>query len=200
MATSKNIKETDINCKSIFEKIITRQISALMFHDEMADLYDFLGLAGFKRLHEYQYFCESAEYKSLKRYFLNHHNMLLSIDEPVKKEYIPNDWKNYSRFDVNSQLRRQYVEKTMIEYWEWEKETKCCLECWAKELLDMGMVADFEIVGKLVSDVDKELKCLERLVLKLKAVDFDPAYIVESQPEIHEKYKKKTKHLGIDIH
>ena len=199
MATSKNIKETDINCKSIFEKIITRQISALMFHDEMADLYDFLGLAGFKRLHEYQYFCESAEYKALKRYFLNHHNMLLSIDEPVKKEYIPNDWKNYSRFDVNSQLRRQYVEKTMIEYWEWEKETKCCLEGWAKELLDMGMVADFEIVGKLVSDVDKELKCLERLVLKLKAVDFDPVYITESQHDIHEKYKKKTKHLGIDI-
>ena len=57
----------------------------------------------------------------------------------------------------------------------------------------MGMVADFEIVGKLVSDVDKELKCLERLVLKLKAIDFDPVYIVEAQPEIHEKYKKKTK-------
>ena len=199
MATSKNIKESDINCKAIFEKVINRQISALMFHDEMADMYDFLGLAGFKRLHEYQYFCESTEYKAVKRYFLNHHNMLLSIDEPVKKEYIPNDWKNYSRFDVNSQLRRQYAEKTMLEYWEWEKGTKCCLECCAKELLDMGMVADFEIVGKLVSDVDKELKCLERLVLKLKAVDFDPVYIVEAQPEIHEKYKKKTKHLGIDI-
>ena len=120
-------------------------------------------------------------------------------DEQVKKEYIPKDWINYSRFDVNSQLRRQYVEKSMAEYCDWEKETKCCLECWAKELLDMGMVADFEIVGKLVSDVGKELKCLERLVLKLKAVDFDPVYIVEAQPEIHKKYKKKTKHLGIDI-
>ena len=199
MATSKNIKESDINCKAIFEKVINRQISALMFHDEMADMYDFLGLSGFKRLHEYQYFCESAEYKAIKRYFLNHHNMLLSIDEQVKKEYIPKDWINYSRFDVNSQLRRQYVEKSMAEYCDWEKETKCYLECWAKELLDLGMVADFEIINKLVSNVDKELKYLERLILKLKSVDYDHVYVAEIQHDIHEKYKKKTKHIGIDI-
>ena len=126
--------------------------------------------------------------------------MLLSIDEPVKKEYIPNDWKNYSRFDVNSQLRRQYVEKSMAEYWDWEKETKCYLEGWGKELLVLGMVADFEIIKELVCNVDKELKCLERLILKLKSVDYDHVYITEIQHDIHERYKKKTKHIGIDIH
>ena len=32
------------NCKDVFSAINTRQITALMFHDEMADLFDFLGL------------------------------------------------------------------------------------------------------------------------------------------------------------
>lgn len=41
------------NCKDVFSVINTRQITALMFHDEMADLFDFLGLRGFKRMHEY---------------------------------------------------------------------------------------------------------------------------------------------------
>ena len=91
MATSKNIKESDINCKAIFEKVINRQISALMFHDEMADMYDFLGLSGFKRLHEYQYFCESAEYKAIKRYFLNHHNIQELIDHNVLYDDISED-------------------------------------------------------------------------------------------------------------
>ena len=47
MAISKNIKESDINCKAIFEKVINRQISALMFHDEMADMYDFFRFSWF---------------------------------------------------------------------------------------------------------------------------------------------------------
>ena len=66
------------SCKELFEKIVNRQIAALMFHDKMADLYDFLGLYGFKRVHEYQYLSESIAFRGVKRYFINHHNMLLS--------------------------------------------------------------------------------------------------------------------------
>ena len=51
MAINKQISE--MTCEEIFQTINDRQIQALMFHDEMSDLYDFLGLYGFKRWHLY---------------------------------------------------------------------------------------------------------------------------------------------------
>lgn len=187
------------SCKELFEKIVNRQIAALMFHDKMADLYDFLGLYGFKRVHEYQYLSESTAFRGVKRYFINHHNMLLSDSDIHPEKVIPADWIGHTRYDVNVQIRRQYVQKSIEDYCEWEKDTKHCFECVAKELLDMGLTADFSMVQKLIEEVDEELKKSERLYIKLCAVDFNSTYIMEIQPEIHEKYKKKIKHIGIKI-
>lgn len=197
MPEPKNSYQT--SCKEIFEKIVSRQVTALMFHDNMADLYDFLGLVGFKRMHEYQYLSESIEMRGIKRYFINHHNMLLEEPHITQENVIPTDWIGHTRNDVNVQTRRQYVEKSVEDYCEWEKDTKCCLEECAKNLLDMGAIADFNKVQELIKDVDKELKKAERLYIKLCSVDFDPVYTMEIQPEIHEKYKAKTKRLGVKI-
>ena len=54
------------SCKDVYALINNRQTVALMFHDEMADLFDFLGLRGFKRMHEYQYMAESVEHRKTK--------------------------------------------------------------------------------------------------------------------------------------
>lgn len=42
---------SEMTCTEIFQEVGKRQVKALMFHDKMKDLYDFLGLAGFKRWH-----------------------------------------------------------------------------------------------------------------------------------------------------
>ena len=106
------------NCKDVFSVINTRQITALMFHDEMADLFDFLGLRGFKRMHEYQYLAESAEHRTLKRYYLNHHGMLLPDEEIEPVDVIPDDWYQYNRMDVTPAVRKQAVQKAMEQYKE----------------------------------------------------------------------------------
>lgn len=77
--------------KEVFTDINARQITALMFHDEMADLFDFLGLRGFKRMHEYQYFAESAEHRAIKRYYINHHGSLIPEEDLEPVEIIPYD-------------------------------------------------------------------------------------------------------------
>lgn len=43
-----------------------------------------------------------------------------------------------------------------------------------------------------------ELKLLERLYLEIKSVDYNEVYIATMQPELHEKYRKKTKELNIE--
>ena len=45
MKTSESERDWDI-CKEAYEEINGRQVTALMFHDQMADFFDFLGLMG----------------------------------------------------------------------------------------------------------------------------------------------------------
>ena len=187
------------NCAEIFQKINARQIIALMFHDEMADFFDFLGLMGFKRMHEYQYLKESAEHRCIKRYYINHHNKLLeglSIGDP---DVIPDNWYNYTRFDVSMQVRKNAIETAFDQYKSWEDDTKEFYSRCAQKLMDMGFVADFNKVNSLISDVDMELKHLDRLIIEMKSCGYNEVYIVTMQDELHQKYCELTKSIGVDI-
>lgn len=187
------------DCKDVFSVINTRQITALMFHDEMADLFDFLCLRGFKRMHEYQYLAESAEHRTLKRYYLNHHGMLLPDEEIDPVDVIPDDWYQYTRMDVTPAVRKQAVQKALEQYKEWECGTKALYEKCAAYLMAWQKISDFNKVNELVKDVDMELKYLERLCIELKAVEYDCAYIEMLQDKYHEEYKEKSKNIGVDI-
>lgn len=194
---SKSLEE--MTSEDIFMAIHNHQITALMFHTQMADLFDFLGLMGFKRMHEYQYFSESAEHRGLCRYYINHHNKLLVGGHPQGPEVIPPEWGQYTRFDVTPQVRKQAVEKAFKEYQEWESNTKKLYSKYSIALMNLGCVADSNKICDLVSDVDMELKHLDRLFLKLKAMSFDAVGIMEMQEELHEYYREKTKSIGIDL-
>lgn len=182
-----------------FHVINSRQISALMMHDEMADLFDFLGLMGFKRMHEYQYFAESAKHRGIKRYYLNHHNKLLPHEKIERVSVIPEDWMRYSRKDVTPSIRKQSVQTAFGQYTEWEYRTKSIYEKVAASLLNLGYTADFNKVNDLVKDVDMEIKRLDRLCLSLRSVDYDPMYFVTIQDKLHEEYDKRTQEIGIAI-
>ncbi len=189
----------DMSCEDIYKAIRDRQVSALMFHSQMADLFDFLGLMGFKRMHEYQYFAESAEHRGLCRYYINHHNKLLVGGHPQGPKVIPSEWGQYTRFDVTPQVRKQAVERSFNEYQEWESETKELYSQYSIALMNLGCVADSNKVCELVTDVDQELKTLNRLLLKLKAIAFDAVGVMDMQEELHEHYREKTRSLGVDI-
>lgn len=189
----------DMSCEDIYKAIRDRQVSALMFHSQMADLFDFLGLMGFKRMHEYQYFSESAEGRGLCRYYINHHNKLLVGGHPQGPKVIPSEWGQYTRFDVTPQVRKQAVERSFNEYQEWESETKELYSQYSLALMNLGCVADSNKVCELVTDVDQELKYLDRMLLKLKAISFDAIGVMEMQEELHEHYREKTRSLGVDI-
>lgn len=199
MIKTKLAEQVPKNCKEVYSMINARQVTALMFHDQMADYFDFLGLRGFKRLHEYQYLAESMEHRAIKRYYINHHNTLLPEDEIEPIDMIPDDWYQYTRMDVTPAVRKQAVQSAMADYKQWETETKALYERLAGYLISWNMIADFNKVNDLIKDVDTELKYLERLFIDLKAVDYDPSFVEILQDKYHEKYKEKSKELGVDI-
>ncbi len=182
----------DVNSvESTFSEINARMIAALMFHDQMTDYFDFLGMKGYKRLHEYQYFAESLERKKLNQYYINHHNKLIPDIYSGQVTMIPENWQTANRISVGKSTKQKGIEDGFNQYHEWESETKNLYEHYSSRLREMGAVADAIMVEKLVEDVNSELKKLERIIVDLISSGYDMVYITESQQRIHDKYKAK---------
>lgn len=181
--------------ESIFSEINARMIAALMFHDQMADYFDFMGMKGYKRLHEYQYFSESMERKKVNQYYINHHNKLIPNTYSGQVEVIPENWQTANRISVGKSTKQKGIEDGFNQYHEWEAETKSLYEHYASKLRETGSVADAIMVEKLVEDVDNELKKLERIIVDLISSGYDMVYITESQQSIHDKYKAKMSEI-----
>lgn len=180
----------DMSYTEIFQEISKRQVLALMFHDSMYDLYDFLNLPGFKCWHKHQYLSESKEYLNTKHYFMSTHNKLLDTNDLDQfKSVIPTNWYGYTRFDLNSQSIKQYVESSFNEYRKWEEDTKKLYEELSQALFDLGYISDSEKANGLIQDVTEELKMIYKIMLKLKAANYDVIYILDMQHWFHKKYK-----------
>lgn len=190
MITLKSKKDV-ASVEAIFSEINARMIAALMFHDQMSDYFDFLGMKGYKRLHEYQYFAESLERKKLNQYYINHHSKLIPDTYSGQVAMIPENWQAANRISVGKSTKQKGIEDGFNQYHEWESETKNLYEHYSSRLREMGAVADAIMVEKLVEDVDKELKKMERIIIDLISSGYDMVYITESQQGIHDKYKTK---------
>lgn len=190
MITFRSKKDVD-SVEAIFSEINARMIAALMFHDQMSDYFDFLGMKGYKRLHEYQYFAESLERKKLNQYYINRHNKLIPNAYSGQVSMIPDSWLTANRISVGKSTKQKGIEDGFNQYHEWEADTKSIYEHYSSRLREMGAVADAIMVERLVEDVDKELKKLEGIIVDLISSGYDMVYITESQQGIHDKYKSK---------
>lgn len=177
--------------EDVYSEVNARYIAALMLHDQMADYFDFLGLHGYKRLHEHQYYEESRERRKLKRYYINHHGRLIPDRFSGAVSMIPDGWLTANRISVGRSAKQKAVEDGFNAYREWETETKKLYETYSRKLRDLGAVADAVFLESMVEDVSEELKRLERIITDLISAGYDMVYVVESQKKLHDKYKEK---------
>lgn len=179
--------------EEVYKAIAAHMVEGVMFHGEMANYYDFLGLRGYKRCHEYHFYCESKNFRCLNRYFINHHSKLIEEEKVDQPSVIPESWFRYKREDVSPTDIRNAV-KTGVEKWvAWERETKKLYEDIYAELMNSGAVASAKHVMCYICDVDRELKKAERHWLKLKMSDYDLGAILAEQDHLHDKYLRKMK-------
>ena len=181
--------------EEIFKKLSAHFIKGMMVHDQLANYYDFLGLRGYKRCHEYQFYCDTIAYRKINRYYINHHSVLIpemKVDDP---EIIPDGWYRYKREEVDAQTKRNAIETGMNKWIEWERETKELLEDSIKELYTAGNVADSMFLKEILTHVSRELKYAERKSIELNTMNYSIKEIVQEQGYLHDKYKKKTEEL-----
>ena len=177
--------------EEVFEKISAHYIKGMMIHDKLANGYDFLNLRGYKRFHEYQFICDTKNYRKINRYYINHHSRLVSeakFDEP---SVIPDSWYRYKREEVDLSTKRSAVETMMQKWIDWERETKSLLESSIKSLYDDGAIADACFLKRFLEKVNKELKYAERKKIELDNVNYNIDFIMQEQESIHDRYCMK---------
>lgn len=179
-----------------FAKASDHMIEGMTMHGQMADYYNFPGLEGFARLHEYHFICETISMRRIHRYFIDHCNRLLPEANATHPNAIPVEWSNFTRQAVESETKSKAVETGMREWCKWEHETKEPYAKSAKDPCDAVEVAAAHVICELVRDVDDECKYADRLALSLSAVDYDMQVIVPMRHELHEKYRKKPHDVG----
>lgn len=184
-----------MDCGQLYSVMNKRMTTALMLHAEMSDYFNFMGLHGFKRMHEYQYFKESIGKRKLNRTYLDMHNKFISEKGHEKIDVIPVEWYKHTRMDIDDGILPKYTKMALNTYKQWEEETKELLENICHVILERGKISDYNIMLCYLDDVQCELKKIYRLVEELNGVGYDVLYIVEKQKEIHDCYKEKMKHL-----
>lgn len=185
--------------EEIFAKLKNHMIEGMVFHDQMAQYYDFLSLKGYKRCHEYHYFTETLGYRKLCRYFMNHYHMFIPWEEMDNPRAIPDSWYRYTRQEVDTGTKKSAV-KSGIEKWvKWEKDTKNLYQEMYQELVGIGEIAAAQKIMCYICDVDCELKHVERKHLDLESIGYDLPTIVMRQHEIHDMYKEKLEHLDLTM-
>ena len=184
-----------MDTREVFSIISAHQIKGLMLHSTWADYFAFLGLEGFKKLHEYRYVEESKSMRMIRRYFIEHYNELpidISIDSNLS-EYVAQNTNN--RFDVDNTTKERHIKLYLQGWVEWEKESKRLYENTYKTLSDNGEIAGSCIVEKLVTDTDKELADAENLLLLATNVGFNMNVIILKQEKIKRDYDGKLKNF-----
>jgi hypothetical protein len=177
----------------IFEKLNSHLVEGVMFHDQLAEYYDFLNLHGYKRCHEYHAFCEFKTRRKIMSYYLNHYNLLPLAEKATNPKAIPENWYNYTRQEVDAGTKKRAVRDGFAKWVDWEKATKKLYEEAVCNLYEVGEIATACEIKKLVKDVDHELKTAQRKAIALASIDYDMPTVYCEQQEIHDKYKNKMK-------
>ena len=99
-------------------------VEGIMYHDEMAKAYDFLGLPGFSKCQDYHHLEETEGYRCLSHYYATHYYKLLQLEEITKPKLIPETWYKYTTWSVDTGTKKSTIKDLMTKWMEWERSTK----------------------------------------------------------------------------
>lgn len=179
--------------EEIFGQIGQHMVEGLMVHTQLSDYFEFLGLKGYHKCHEYHYFDESRNFRKMSSYYLKHYNKIITNSHVANPQVIPDSWYKYSRQQVDTATRKTGIVNGFEKWINWETETLKLYQSLHKELVDLNEVAAALELEEYIKDVSEELSVASQKLLELKIVDFNLSNIIDEQSAIYEKYSKKIK-------
>lgn len=140
----------------------------MMFHQQMADYYEFLNLCDYKKIHEERFIEESRSLRELHCYYISHYGKLIPqkrVDDP---EAIPQSWQRYSMDEVGKSDREKFAVNGFEKWISWEKDTRDILKKCYKELENNGEYASSCMVLDRINDVEDEIVCARKMYMTIK--------------------------------
>ena len=183
--------------EEIFSLVAEHMVEGLMFHSQMSDYYNFLGLKGYAECHKYHYFEENSNYRKLCEYYMTRFNKLIPERSFKNPNVIPENWYQFMRQDVDAAVRKAALKAGIDNWVKWEKDTKKLYETYYKELIALNEVAAALELRSYIIDVDEELATAQEKDIYLKAIDFDIFEVTSVQEKKHKYYKKKLKEIEL---
>lgn len=177
--------------EEIFNKIISHMIEGTIYHDEMAKMYDFLGLWGYARCQDYHHFEEEQGCRQLYFYYASHYFRLIQISEIPKPQIIPDTWYKYTSQAVDITTKQKTVKELITKWIEWERSTKRLYQEMRQELAALNEIDAAIKIDQYICDVSEELSIAEKQLLNLEAINYDMSIIIPEQEKLYRKYKKK---------
>lgn len=177
--------------EEIFNKLATHMQEGIMYHNEMAKAYDFLGFWGFAKCQMSHARSEKEGLQCLSHYYATHYYKLLQLEKVEEPKLIPDAWYKYTTMAVDTGTKRNAIKELMTKWVEWERSTKKLYQEMRHELTLIGEVAAAMKLDEYICDVSKELCHAEKKLLKLETVGYDIQIITEMEAALDRKYTKK---------
>lgn len=184
--------------EEVFGQVSKHMIDGIMIHSQLADYYNFIGLKGYSKCHEYHFLTENNNFRKLCCYYIKHFNKLIPELPNDNPRVIPANWYNYSRVEVDGNTRKNAIQGGIEKWVNWEYKTKVFYQSMHSELMKLHEVAAAAELKKYISDVDYELAYAQQRHLEDKAIDYDIFDILAKQERIYEKYKKKIEKMNCE--
>lgn len=181
--------------EEIFNKIATHMVEGIMYHDDFAKAYDFLGLHGYAKCHDYHHFSEEACYRCVSHYYATHYFKLIKLGEIPQPKLIPEGWYNYKTQDVDAGTKRQAVKELMGKWINWEIKTKKLYEELYQELTNLREIAAAIHIKKYIIEVDKELELAQKKLNELETLDYNINTLVGCQDSMYKEFMYKLKEI-----
>lgn len=182
----------------IFNHLSSHMVNGVMTHENFANYYDFLGLKGYKKCHEYHFVDEMMNYRQVCKYYINHYDKIIPKYTFTDDNIIPNSWYDHTRQDVDTDTLQKSVRDGLEKWLKWEESTKELYEHLYIEAMNIGEVSAATFIQSFVLDVDCELKKVKRYVLEKRAIGYDVSDIIEEQKHKHDKYSNKKSQIHFD--
>lgn len=179
--------------EEIFSKLGTHMREGIMYHDDFAQVFNFLCLRGYAAQQEHQFIEESNSYKYLLRYYTKHYHKLLLIENVPQPKIIPETWFKYTTMAVDTGTKRNAIKECMTKWVEWERSTKQIYQELRHELSIINEYAAAQHIDTLIEDVNKELRHAERQLITLETIGYDIVQIADWQEDLYKKYNKKLR-------
>ena len=113
----------------------------------------------------------------------NNSNMSMMGNNGYNRNYamevIPQNWYNYTRYDVDAGTKRNAVKDGFKKWIEYEKDTKQYLTQMAQRLEQMNEREAARKLEPLVEHVEKEIMTAEDKMMNLESTGYDMNYILQ---------------------